>query len=476
MSALSLVPSAFWLFAAGCFGAIFGSFVNMAAYRLPRNISTVKRTRSFCPSCQAQLAWHENIPILSFLALRGRCGHCKTAIPIRYLLVELTVTALFVLCAFQFFVLNQGIEYTGGARWWRTCAVFAVQLFFCVDLVLLSVIDLETWLIPEATTQPWMYLGVVSAPFVPELHASATEWLANAPHANALIDSLMGLVLGAGALWAVGYLTTLFTFFYYRISKRADRPKEGMGLGDVHLMAMVGALLGWKAAMMTIFLGVFIGSFSGAGKILWDKFQRWRLGSRYKPWQPVYDLPEGEEALQAPRIWPFLAMGVLVLTGAVWLHEQAQTTFSGTIAPTLEERQTLVADIVAARYFFDLRMIPLVLMFGIGLLLISAAGFFSYLIRSDMLPQGSIVEKESGQKEEVLDGNYIPFGPSLALAALLVAFYDPLMRNVAYWFAHGATGSPMPLPYRVIGEETVRGALVGAAQMFNAAVQSLIGG
>jgi leader peptidase (prepilin peptidase)/N-methyltransferase len=91
------VPPLFWIIAALMLGAIFGSFVNMAAYRLPRNISTWKRQRSFCPKCNHQLSWSDNIPILSFLILRGKCHYCRAPIPNRYLYAELLMSALFAL-------------------------------------------------------------------------------------------------------------------------------------------------------------------------------------------------------------------------------------------------------------------------------------------------------------------------------------------------------------------------------------------
>src|SRR5208283_5401010 len=112
--------------------------------------------RSFCPACKAQLAWYENIPILSYLALLGRCRHCGGKISSRYLLVELLVAGLFCLCAYQFFTLNRALALPYDYAWRRLCAVLVVQCFLIVDLVLLSVVDLETWLIPEQTTLPWM--------------------------------------------------------------------------------------------------------------------------------------------------------------------------------------------------------------------------------------------------------------------------------------------------------------------------------
>src|SRR5262245_14906437 len=137
-AAFFIMPDCFWIGVIGCFGAIMGSYVNMASYRLPRGISTITRTRSFCPSCQHQLAWYENLPILSYLFLRGRCKHCKAPIGVRYLAVEVVVASLFVVSAYQFVALNGYIQNTGA--WRMPPALFAVQLFLIVDLVLLSVV------------------------------------------------------------------------------------------------------------------------------------------------------------------------------------------------------------------------------------------------------------------------------------------------------------------------------------------------
>jgi hypothetical protein len=105
-------------------------------------------------------------------------------------------------------------------------------------------------------------------------------------------------------------------------------------------------------------------------------------------------------------------------------------------------------------------MLPVYLMGFIGVTAIFAAGFYKYLSMIDMLPQGTIEENKEGEKQETLTGNYIPFGPSLAVAALIVAFYEPLIRELALWFANG--GGPMNLPaYRTIGDDFVRQALMG---------------
>lgn len=448
------VPVEFWLVSIAMLGGILGSYINMAAYRLPRNISTVTRTRSFCPSCNHQLAWYDNVPILSYLVLLGRCHYCRKPIGVRYLFVELLVASLFVAAAYQFIVLNPALT-------WQPFVgpippvFFAVQLFLIVDLVLLSVVDLETWLIPIETTLWWIPVGLILAVIFPELHASATIWT-KSPRLDAFIDSFQGLVLGAGLPWAIGFCTTFFTYFYYRMSGRNDRPLEGMGAGDGHLLGMFGAMLGWKAVLMTLMLGIFVGCFTGISKILWDKMQQRRLGDKWKPWQPTFDLPaDTQSGPQIPSFWPLAVMGVIVLIFVGLLFEQSSRTFNGTTFKTVEESM-LAIQTKEMGMLYDMRKLPVYLMAIICALLLISFPFFRYLLSIDMLPQGSIVENAKGEKQEVMHGNYVPFGPSLAAAGLIVVFYDPLLRSFLYWwFAQGGTGSMPVLPHKVLGQKFI---------------------
>jgi leader peptidase (prepilin peptidase)/N-methyltransferase len=452
------VPAEFWVVVAGLFGAIWGSYANMAAYRLPRNISTITRTRSFCPACQHQLAWYDNLPILSFLTLLGRCRYCRKPIPIRYLLVELIVAGLFVAAAYQFFVLNFGL----GPQL-EPATIFAVQLFLIVDLVLLSVVDLETWLIPVQTTIPWIVVGLLAGVVFPDIHPAATMWT-RSPSANAFLDSFEGLVLGAGVPWTINFVIIAGSFLWFRLHGSQARPIEGMGEGDSHLLGMVGAMLGWKAALATLFVGIFFGCAAGIGKILWSGLQKWRLGGKYRPWQPTFDLPPGDGGKPAlPSYWPLLAMGIIVLIAVVWLWQQSTDTFGGVIYKTMEEAQQRFGS----RHFteeqpVDWRLVPVWAMLCIGALQLVAYPFMKYLAATGNLPQGEIVENEKGEKQEVITQfNYIPFGPSLAAAALLVTFYDPLIRTFAFWWLVQAGTGPLPqLPYHLLGESWLVPSLV----------------
>lgn len=415
-AAAELMPRFFWIGAAAVFGAVLGSFVNAAVYRLPRGVSLLRKSRSFCPHCKKNLRWYHNIPLLSWLFLRGKCAYCGEPIPVRYFLVELLAAGLFAAAAYQFFGLNFEVVRAADGRplelvFREPWIIFAVRLFLIVDLLCLAFTDLETWTIPYETTWPWIVAGLLLAPVFPQLHTSAVPWTSHARW-DALIDSVQGLVVGAGSLWLVGFFCLMLI------------NKEGMGAGDVHLMGMVGALLGWKPACLVLLLGVFIGAFTGVSVIWWGKLRRlW--DQRRGPRRPVFELPEEEEH-QPPPLWTEAILGGLVVLFETMLlvvyNERAGTPgYTAAVAP--------VSAAVG-------------LVMGLFLLLSWPAK------RHKPSPQGEIRVRDDGKKEEVLQGNYVPFGPSLALAALLVSFYDPLLRGFAgHWFL----GAGCTFPYKMLG-------------------------
>jgi leader peptidase (prepilin peptidase) / N-methyltransferase len=191
-------------------GAIIGSFLNVVIVRVPRGESIVA-PRSRCPGCGNELAWFENIPILSFVALRGRCRTCGMAISWRYPIVEAITAALF-----------------GLAAWRSTSIVDLVSAWlFLAGLVAIAGIDLEHQIIPDKLTLPGTVVG-----FVTSFLGTRTSWL----------DSLLGIVLLGGVLVAVIVLSG-----------------GGMGGGDVKLGAMMGAFLGYKLALLALFLAVILG-------------------------------------------------------------------------------------------------------------------------------------------------------------------------------------------------------------------------
>ena len=297
------------------FGGIIGSFVTACVYRLPRGISVVTRTRSFCPLCNAMIAAWDNIPILSYLLLRGRCRSCGKPISARYFAIEVLMAILYALIVWQDQVLN-----AGRIPWGMTAA----RLFLVADLACLTFIDLEHYLIPSATTTPWILVGILIAPFLPEMHYTRHPWT-GIHWADSLLDAVHGALLAGGMIWLVGFLGRL-----------AFR-KEAMGAGDVSLMAMTGAFLGWKPAMEVFLLAPFFGSVGGIAEVAWRRFKA-----------------IGKGGAKGPK----------------------RIEFRG----------------------------------------------------------------EDGKVEEVLEGNYIPYGPFLALATVLVLIYEPLIRGLIASYVAGIGG------------------------------------
>ena len=225
---------------AALFGLLIGSFLNVCIYRLPRDLSVV-RPRSFCPECEHPIAWHDNIPILSFLLLEGKCRKCGNRIPWRYPAVEL-LTAAFFFCA----------VYAGGV----TGPTVRVSIFGAM-LIALIFSDLEERILPDEFTIGGTLAGFVMAAFVP-MSPGLTQLLlmrVRNPTIVSVAESVFSAVFCAGALWLVGAT-------YQKI-----RHKEGLGFGDVKMVAMIGAFLGLQGALMTMIVGSVMGSVVGLAYI-----------------------------------------------------------------------------------------------------------------------------------------------------------------------------------------------------------------
>jgi len=216
------------------FGLVIGSFLNVCIHRIPLNQSIV-RPRSHCPRCNHQIRPWENIPILSFLLLRGKCSECKAPISRVYPLVEF-LTAL----GFYLLFLKYGIT----IPFWINAA------FFCA-LIILIFIDLFHRILPDVLTLGGTIAGLLLSPLQsPEFLLGPFPFDPSGPLSKPL-NSLLGIVLGAGILWVTAR-------FYL-----AWRKVEGMGFGDIKMMAMVGAFLGPTFAFLTIFLGSLSGAVVG---------------------------------------------------------------------------------------------------------------------------------------------------------------------------------------------------------------------
>lgn len=224
---------------AGLFGLLIGSFLNVCIYRLPLDLSVV-RPRSFCPKCEKQIAWFDNIPLLSFLLLRGRCRYCGERIPVRYPVVEL-LTALAFACSIGFLGLT------------------ASALKFCVFAAILITLvfsDLEERILPDEFTLGGVAAGVVFAAFV-RLNPGIL-WLLLLPLRNHRVvisvgESLFAAGFCSAVLWGIGAL-------YQKL-----RHREGLGLGDVKMVAMIASFVGLQAALLTLIVasifGVVVGLF-----------------------------------------------------------------------------------------------------------------------------------------------------------------------------------------------------------------------
>jgi leader peptidase (prepilin peptidase)/N-methyltransferase len=199
-------------------GLLVGSFLNVCIYRLPRRESIVWPA-SRCTVCNKPLAWFENVPVVSWLALHGRCRTCGSPISPVYPLVELTTAVGFV----------------GGVCVYGPSALLAVRLAFACALIVLFAIDLRHRILPNVITLPGIAAGIAASWFLPP------GW----------ISSLIGIAGGGGILLAIAEV-------YYRV-----RGQEGLGMGDVKMLAMIGAFLGWPLMVLTLVLASFAGSIVG---------------------------------------------------------------------------------------------------------------------------------------------------------------------------------------------------------------------
>jgi leader peptidase (prepilin peptidase) / N-methyltransferase len=231
---------------------VFGSFLNVCIYRMPREISVVS-PRSACPSCETPIAAYDNIPVLSWVLLGGKCRKCKAPISARYAGVELLTGVFFAL---SFFTGGPGL----GAI--KLC----VLSFLLIGLIFT---DAETKLLPDLLTKPGIALGLIFSLLVP-VEGPANYFLRSVDSGRvlSLINSIAGAVLGSAFIWGIALLY------------EALRGVEGMGRGDVKLMAMIGAFLGVKLTLLVLLVGSVIGSFFGVFLILWVWQKRLRRRRR----------------------------------------------------------------------------------------------------------------------------------------------------------------------------------------------------
>lgn len=207
------------LFFSFVFGTIVGSFLNVCIHRLPQGQSIIIPS-SHCPHCKTPIPFYDNIPLVSFILLRGKCRACHAPISLRYPLVELLMGLFSIIL-----LLRYGIS-----------PLYLVYLAFFASLTLVSFIDLSHRIIPDIISLPGILIGLVISLLHPQISIKA---------------SLIGVLVGGGSLYVVASM-------YHVVTKR-----EGMGGGDVKLLAMIGAFIGWKGVLFTILCSSFIGSVVG---------------------------------------------------------------------------------------------------------------------------------------------------------------------------------------------------------------------
>jgi len=217
-------------------GLLIGSFLNVCIYRLPRDLSVI-RPRSFCPECERTIPWYDNIPLISFLVLRGRCRKCGARIAVRYPAVEFLTAAAFF-----------------ASFWFLGLSAAAVK--FCVlgaILITLVFSDLEERILPDEFTIGGAVLGVVFAFFVP-LDWGIVGFLLHGVSNQAILsvgESIFAAVFCSGSLWLVGTI-------YQKL-----RHREGLGFGDVKMVGMIGAFLGLEAALLALIVASLLGAAIG---------------------------------------------------------------------------------------------------------------------------------------------------------------------------------------------------------------------
>jgi leader peptidase (prepilin peptidase) / N-methyltransferase len=283
--------------AAGLFGLCVGSFANVVIFRSPRDgMSVVKPARSFCPSCRAPVAFRDNVPLVSWMLLGGRCRSCRAPIGWRYPAVELAMGVLFALA------------------WWLMPPVDPLAMgrllaawllvFACVAVTL---IDLEHLIIPDVITYPVTVMGLVLSVAFPGLHQGHAGFQPDAPLGSALVAGLLGLLAGGGSLFLVGRLGNLFL----RRKLAEAGVEDAMGWGDVKWMACAGTLLGALSVLSAILVGCFAGALAGIGMKVWARAR-------------------GSESPAGLPFGPFLSLGILI---ELWRAEFAWRLVDSFVRP-----------------------------------------------------------------------------------------------------------------------------------------------
>ncbi len=244
----------FWLFIF-ILGSVVGSFLSVCIYRIPQRLSIVA-PRSACPQCQATIAWYDNVPVWSFLWLRGRCRSCGARIPVRYPLIEVANGLGYLLIVWRFELTWTSVVYAG-----------LVSVFLVVTWI-----DWDHQIIPDVITLPGIVAGVLCAGLV-----LPTGW----------VNSFLGILVGGGVLLVMAWASP-FLF-----------GKEGMGGGDIKFLAMVGAFLGWKAALLALMVASVFGAVIGVALLMAKVMEK----GQYIPFGPYLAFGAFVALLWGPELW-----------------------------------------------------------------------------------------------------------------------------------------------------------------------------
>lgn len=252
------------------FGAMVGSFLNVCILRMPKDESIVFPA-SHCPSCRKPIAWFDNIPVLSFLILGAKCRQCRAKISWQYPLIEILTAVLFVVFYNSFGLTPKGFLY----------------LYLSLVLLAQSVIDMRYKIIPDTLTLPAIVIGLLVSAFFPEIHDQTSHW-------SGFLKSLIGVLVGGGFLYAAGSIAEWVL------------KKEAMGGGDVKLLAAIGAVIGWRGVLWTIFVSSLVGTVGGL-------YLRFTKGEELIPFGPYLALAAFLYLFYGPTVmnWYFHSMSLI---------------------------------------------------------------------------------------------------------------------------------------------------------------------
>jgi leader peptidase (prepilin peptidase)/N-methyltransferase len=275
---LGLAWQLYFVFLVFCFGACMGSFLNVCIYRIPREESVIS-PGSHCPQCNHPIAWYDNIPLLGYIVLGGRCRHCQSRISPRYLIVEILIAVLFVLVWLKLGPSHQDVRLLGlsPVSDIRLVPIYWLMVF---GLALGTFVDIEHMIIPDRVSLGGIVMGLVLGMLVPALHYQTTFF-------GGLGSAFLGALVGSGSLWGVALLGKVIF------------KKDAMGMGDVKLLGAIGAFLGWTAVLFTVMVSSFFGALVGVTLVMMKKKE---MQSRI-PYGPYLALGALIWMLWGPSIW-----------------------------------------------------------------------------------------------------------------------------------------------------------------------------